>query len=93
MKKITFIIGGKSHEVEYEEGDSLLDCALKHDLNPPYSCMEGVCSACKATVVKGKVDFPDDTILDESEVSSGSILTCQAKLAEQSGEVVISYDL
>lgn len=92
MSKITFLVHGQKCEVDYEEGDSLLDCALKNDLNPPYSCMEGVCSACVALVKQGKVIFPDDTILSESEVENGKILTCQARLDKNSEAVIIDYD-
>ena len=90
--KIKIKVNNETKEVEYESGDSLLDCAIKNDLNPPYSCMEGVCAACKAKVQTGQVDFPDDTILSDEQVKLGEILTCQAKLHENSGQVFIDYD-
>lgn len=107
MKKVTFILHGVSTTVEYETGDSLLDCALRNHLNPPYSCMEGVCSACIATVKSGKVQFAEDTILDEESAKSGKVLTCQSRLESDnleadnseksilesdSNNVVIDYD-
>lgn len=90
--KIKFIINKKTHTVDYESGDSLLDTAIRHDVNPPYSCMEGVCSACLAMVQTGEVDYPDDTALDETDVEKGLILTCQAKPKAGSSELTINYD-
>jgi ring-1,2-phenylacetyl-CoA epoxidase subunit PaaE len=54
--------------------------------------MEGVCSSCLAKVKQGKVYFPDDTILDENEVQEGKILTCQARLNQESENIIIDYD-
>ncbi len=90
--KITFIIGGSKKEIEYQAGDTLLDTAIKADLNPPYSCMEGVCTACLALIEEGQTDFPDDTILDESDVKLGRILTCQAKPKEGCKALTVNYD-
>ena len=92
MAKIIFEMNKKTTEVECEDGESLLDCAIRNDLNPPYSCMEGVCTACLAQVVEGEVDFPDDTILDADEVKQGRILSCQAKPKSGCARLKISYD-
>lgn len=85
-------IGSHVREVDYEPGESLLDCAIRNDLNPPYSCMEGVCLACQAQVLEGAVEHPEDTILDENDISSGRILTCQAKPKSGCARLKISYD-
>ena len=90
--KIEFTINRKTQELTYETGESLLDCALRNDLNPPYSCMEGVCTACLAQVQEGEVDFPDDTILDDSEVKQGRVLTCQAKPKADCTRLKVSFD-
>jgi ring-1,2-phenylacetyl-CoA epoxidase subunit PaaE len=90
--KILFTIGKRTQEVVYDAGESLLDAAIRNDLNPPYSCMEGVCSSCLAQVEEGQVDFPDDTVLDESDVAKGRILSCQAKPAKGCGYLRINYD-
>ncbi len=90
--RVEFILNGKSETVGYEPGDSLLDTALRHGLNPPYSCMEGVCASCGARLKSGEVDFPDDTILSDEEVQEGKILTCRAKPKPGAALVVIDYD-
>jgi ferredoxin len=90
--KIEFEINHQRREVDYDPGESILDCAIRNGLNPPYSCMEGVCTACLALVTEGEVDFPDDTILDSDEVAKGRILTCQAKPRKGCARLKISYD-
>ena len=90
--QIKIKIHGNTSEVTYESGDSILDCAIKNDLNPPYSCMEGVCASCCAKLISGKVEHPDDTILSDEQVAAGEILTCQARLNPLDGNVVIDYD-
>lgn len=89
---VTFKISKVEKTVSYEKGDSILDCAIKADLNPPYSCMEGVCTACLAKVEFGEVDFPDDTVLDPDEFKRGFILSCQAKAKANCTKLVINYD-
>ncbi len=91
--QINFILGGESHKVNYEPGDSLLDTALRQGLNAPYSCMEGFCTACGAVVREGEVDFSEDTILTDRETQQGKILTCRAKARIDSPQdLVIDYD-
>lgn len=92
MAKLKIQVSGVSKEFEYNKGESLLDCALRNDLDAPYSCMEGVCTSCLAVVREGKVDFPEDTILSPDEVKAGRVLTCQARVAEGCSMVVIDYD-
>jgi ferredoxin len=92
MVKIEFIIGGLVNEVVYEVGESLLESALRNGLNPPYSCMEGVCAACLAVVEAGQVDFSDDTVLGEEDILRGRTLTCQAKPQEGCIRLRINYD-
>ena len=91
LLKIEFRIGKLIREVDYDSGESLLDAAIRAGLNPPYSCMEGMCSACLAKVVEGKVFFPEDTVLDESEVAKGLVLTCQAIVKETQDKIVVEY--
>ncbi len=73
--KIHFINGNKEKTVDYVPGHSLLDIALMNDLDPPYSCMEGVCSSCTARLEEGQVD---------GENSGGLIQTCQVRPAQGS---------
>ncbi|MCL4170161.1 UNVERIFIED_CONTAM: hypothetical protein GTU68_023480 [Idotea baltica] len=47
-------------------------------VDPPYSCMNGVCSSCVAKLVKGKVEMDTCLALEDEEIAAGYILTCQS---------------
>lgn len=44
----------------------------------PYSCREGNCGSCAATVVEGQVDLGNAAILEEDDIADGLFLACQA---------------
>ena len=70
--RIQFINGGLDKTVEYHEGHTLLDTAIMNEIDPPYSCMEGICNTCSAKLEEGSV---------VGENLGGMILTCQTKPA------------
>jgi len=45
---------------------------------PPYSCLQGTCSTCKAKLISGKVKMKVDVGLEADEKEEGYILTCQS---------------
>lgn len=92
MSQLTITLCGETKTIPISDGESLLDAALRAGLDAPYSCMEGVCTACVAQIKEGEVDFPDDTILDDRDRAEGKTLTCQAKVKAGSEKVIIDYD-
>jgi ring-1,2-phenylacetyl-CoA epoxidase subunit PaaE len=59
--------------------ETVLDAALEHDLDVPYSCQGGICSSCIARIVEGKAEMRKNQILTDEEIEEGLILTCQAQ--------------
>ena len=54
----TFIIDDEEYEITEENNkESVLDIALKNDLDAPYSCKGAVCSTCKAKLISGEVEM------------------------------------
>lgn len=92
MASLKVQLSGVTHEFPYNSGESLLDCALRNNLDAPYSCLEGVCTSCMAVVTEGQVDFPEDGILSPKELQSGKVLTCQTRIKEGCAMVGIDYD-
>lgn len=92
MSQLTLTLSGETTTIPMTHGESVLDAALRAGLDAPYSCMEGVCTACMAQIKDGEVDFPDDTILDDRDKAEGKTLTCQAKLKHGCEKLVIDYD-
>ncbi|MCZ4498072.1 MAG: hypothetical protein JWQ74_625 [Marmoricola sp.] len=71
-------------------GDTLLDAAMQNGLEPPYSCAGGACGTCRAKVLLGKAVMDQNHVLDEEEVATGYVLTCQAHPVTE--ELRIDYD-
>lgn len=86
--KVVYTINNVETEVELESGRTLLDGALISQLNPPYSCLEGVCSTCEAVVEKGEVNVRSGCETDEHP---RRVKTCQT--FPKSSFVKINYDL
>ncbi len=61
-------------------GETILDAALRDNRIFPYGCRNGVCGACKSTLVAGKVDYGEyeESALTEAEIEQGKVLLCQA---------------
>lgn len=72
-----------------EQGETILDAALRAGLNLPHSCKGGHCSACRARIVSGSVHYPLGRPLGllEDEERAAQVLLCQAHAA--SAEIVI----
>jgi ring-1,2-phenylacetyl-CoA epoxidase subunit PaaE len=74
----TIILDDEEETFEMDKKETILDAALKHNLDAPYSCQGGVCSSCLAKITKGEAVMTKNTILSKDEVAEGLILTCQA---------------
>jgi ring-1,2-phenylacetyl-CoA epoxidase subunit PaaE len=59
-------------------GEPILDAALRHGIDVPYSCRSGVCGTCRATLAEGEVDIDVNYALEDYEIARGAILMCQS---------------
>lgn len=70
---------GRTTEFELEFGStSILEAALEKKVNLPFACKGGVCCTCKAKLIEGEVEMLRNYGLEQEEINSGYILTCQA---------------
>lgn len=75
--KVNLNAGNNTFSVN--EGESILDAALRNGLNFPYGCRNGACGACKCHLVQGQIDYRQSPeALSESEIEQNIILSCQA---------------
>lgn len=73
------VLDGETHVCEWPRTATLLDTMLARGLDAPYSCREGNCGSCAATVLEGEVDRGHSDILDPQDVADGLILACQTR--------------
>lgn len=86
---ITIELYGEKHTLDCEADETILDSALRHNVDAPYACMSGTCNSCQAHIITGSVDMENADALTDDEIASGEILTCCAKPA--SAELRIKY--
>lgn len=72
-----------------DQGETILDAALRAGLNLPHSCKGGHCSSCRAKILSGSVHYPLGRPLGllEEEEREAHVLLCQAHAA--SADLVI----
>jgi CDP-4-dehydro-6-deoxyglucose reductase len=70
------------------EGESVLNAALRQGVMLPYSCKNGTCGSCKGHLETGEVHYPNHPplALSREEIGDGCALLCQA---EPTGDLVI----
>ena len=73
---------GDTLEFDMAQGSTILDAALDHRADLPYSCLGGSCGSCLAVVCDGQADMDSKALLaiSSEEIDSGHILPCQARL-------------
>ena len=91
ISQINLQVDGITYNFELsQETESILDAAIRHGADLPYSCKGGVCCTCRAKIVEGEVEMKVNYALDEEEVEDGFVLTCQSY--PRSAEVRIDFD-
>lgn len=69
---------GDEYEFEVKPHQTILEAALDLDIDLPYSCQAGMCTACMGKCVEGKVKMDEEEGLTDKEIKQGYILTCVA---------------
>ncbi len=88
--KITILVDGDQATFQMSQKQTILEAALKQGIDAPYSCQGGICSSCLARVTTGTAEMKKNSILTDSEIASGLVLTCQA--VPTSAEIFVDYD-
>jgi ring-1,2-phenylacetyl-CoA epoxidase subunit PaaE len=72
------------------EDESVLAAGERAGLDLPFSCRSGVCSTCRAKLVRGTVTMAHNVALEDWELAAGFVLCCQSR--PTSRELELSYD-
>jgi len=89
-KEVTVIYQGSEYKFPVPTDKSILETALDLDIDLPYSCQSGMCTACMGKCVSGKVHLDDPDGLSDKEIEEGYVLTCVGHPV--SNDVVIEID-
>jgi uncharacterized protein len=73
--EIVFARSGKTFTWESEH-DSILEFAEAHELNPDYSCRQGICGTCMCRILEGEVEYQEEPT---AAIAEGSVLICISK--------------
>lgn len=86
----TIILDGDEFQIEINENESILEAALRKNLDAPYACQGGSCCTCRAKLMEGEVEMEVNYALLDKEVKEGFILTCQSYALTEN--IVVDYD-
>lgn len=77
--EVAILLDGEEYAITVSKGASILDSALDDDLDMPYSCQSGLCTACRGKCLEGKVSIDEAEGLSQEELDEGYVLTCVGK--------------
>jgi 3-ketosteroid 9alpha-monooxygenase subunit B len=83
-------LDGETRSLAWPAGTRMLDVLIDANLDPPYSCRDGICGACACTLSGGKVEMVSNEVLQDADLADGLILACQS--VALTPEVSVSYD-
>ena len=80
---------GEEFNFKMSPTEYILDAALDSDIDLPYSCQSGVCTACQGKLLKGTVSMDVSDGLSDEEIDEGYILSCQSHPTSDEVEIEI----
>jgi len=75
-RTIRIKIKGETYDLVVGENQSILQAALQNGIQLPYSCRNGICSACTALCKGGGITMVKNDVLTDLDLSQGWVLTC-----------------
>ena len=76
---VSITLDGETHEVMVPSNKTILEAALDQNIDMPFSCQSGLCTACRGKLLSGDVEMEEDDGLSEEELLKGYILNCVSK--------------
>jgi ring-1,2-phenylacetyl-CoA epoxidase subunit PaaE len=89
-RTVTIHLYGKKSPISVEDNESILEAAIRQNLDPPYACQIGSCCTCRAKTLSGSIVMDDREALTDEEIADGYVLTCQSH--PTTDDVAVDYD-
>jgi len=89
--KVIVTLEERNIELSIKGRKDIVQALMDKGEEPPYACLSGSCSSCKAKLIKGKVKMDVNIGLEDGEEEEGYILTCQSH--PLTDEVELTYDI
>ncbi|PTB90810.1 oxidoreductase, partial [Marivirga lumbricoides] len=74
--EVTVLFDGEEFKFEVPKDKTILETALDLDIDLPFSCQSGLCTACRGKLLSGSVHMDEDEGLSDAEKEEGYILNC-----------------
>jgi CDP-4-dehydro-6-deoxyglucose reductase len=77
----TVTIQPSGHKIIVNEGESVIDAALRQGISIPYSCRGGTCGTCMGDLISGEVSYQGGELppaITDAEAAEGKALFCTA---------------
>lgn len=75
-QEVTIVLDGEEHSFTVESEETILEAGLDRDIDMPFSCQSGLCTACRGRLVSGKVEMDESEGLSDKEIEDGYVLCC-----------------
>ena len=75
-REVTIIYDDEQYKYTVEPKETILEKGLDENIDLPFSCQSGLCTACRGKCLSGKVKMTEEGGLSEAEHEEGYVLPC-----------------
>lgn len=75
-REVTVHYDGEVFKYTVEPSETILEKGLDEDIDLPFSCQSGLCTACRGKCLSGKVKMDESEGLSDAELEEGYVLPC-----------------
>lgn len=75
-KEVTILLEGEEYTYEVPANKTILEAGLDRNIDMPYSCQSGLCTACRGKCLQGTIKMDEDDGLSDEEKAEGYVLLC-----------------
>lgn len=75
-REVTIILDNEEFTFAVPPKRTVLECGLDQNINMPFSCQSGICTACRGKLLAGQVHMEETDGLSDDELAKGYVLCC-----------------